>query len=102
MEVHLIERRIFNKQNDAITNTWETGYWRFTEEQAKSFERAHIYLHSAQAAPSHMGGIIRRYSMVETGEWAGRVIFYFTKSDDYTGVITDPEGWNRWHKIVPD
>ena len=99
MRLHLIERENFDKQLEPVTGESSTGYWHFSEAQARSFIGGTLYLHEAQNAASRRGGEIRDVRVIDDGKWEGRVVFYFKQLPECTGATTSSEGWNRWYKI---
>ncbi|MCK9364027.1 MAG: hypothetical protein M0P74_10595 [Syntrophales bacterium] len=57
---------------------WESGYWwRVGKTNANALIGGHIYLHSAQTAPSHQDGKITGYRIQHGGQFDGRYIFGF-------------------------
>jgi len=78
---------------------WESGYWwRVGKVNADALIDGHIYLHTAQAAPSHHGGIITGYRIHHEGEFMGRYVFRFRPTNQHIGVMGDPGLWSYRYK----
>jgi len=81
------------------SDEWESGYWwRVGQANANALRRGHIYLHAAQSAPSHHGGIIKGYRIQQGGEFKGRYVFRFLPTDQHIGVMAESGHWSYRYK----
>ena len=97
--IHLVERTDNVRKTDRSTNQWESGFWQVSEEVAKKLIGSDIYLHRSKLQPSHFGGEITGYRLVESGAQAGHVVFQVRARADCKGVKTDNKGWTNNQKI---
>lgn len=80
---------------------WESGYWwRVGKANAEALIGGHIYLHSAQAAPSHQGGKIIGYRIQQGGEFKGRYVFRFRPTNGHLGVMAEGRWSFRYKQMV--
>lgn len=103
--IHLIER-LGRLGGLEVVNfkarTWKSGYWKVSEQTARSLVEGDIYLHTAWADQSHFGGRITNYLVhIAPGEDVDqRIVFCFTALDDHKGVMAPP-GANGEKRIFP-
>jgi hypothetical protein len=102
MQIHLIEKNRGFTREDKFSQIWQSGYWKVNEDVAKSLVGGDIYFHPAKIKPSYFGGKILGYSVVEEGEWQGRIVFEFEFTREYKGVSAGKDGWGMDKKIVTD
>ena len=100
--IHFIERTDHVRKTDKLKNEWESGFWPVTEETAQKLVGASLYLHRTKNQPSHFGGRILSYRMVETGPSAGSVVFIVRATVDCKDVKVDSKGWSKDYKILWD
>jgi hypothetical protein len=98
-EVHLIERMGHVRTVDRTTDRYESEWWAIPPATAAKLVGGRIYLHKAQDKPSFFGGTITGYRVETEGEWAGRVIFAFTRDAAGKGVLSRG-GWGNEKKYV--
>ncbi len=93
-KVHLIERVTNVKLISKEKNEWASYSWAISEESAKKLIGGEIYLHKAQDAPSHFGGKILSYTVLndDHGDDAGRIVFVFQAGVEFKGVKAG-KGW---------
>jgi hypothetical protein len=104
--IHLIYKK--NRPEDAATidkcldgvDEWVSGNWAISEETAKAMVNGNLYFHSSQSAPSFFGGVILSTQRIQTGKYAGRVIFRFRFDQTFRGVRTTRTGWSQEKKII--
>ena len=81
------------------SQTYKSGYWWITIEQANSFKNGNIYFHQEQKSPSFLGGVIKD-CWVEQYKGQDRVVFKFESSSSHEGILPkNPDGWNRWMNV---
>jgi hypothetical protein len=97
--IHLLERVDNVRKTDRSKNEWESGNWLVTEEVAQRLVGSTLYLHRSKLQPSHFGGEITGYRLVESGAEAGHVVFQVRARADCKGVKTDNKGWTNNQKI---
>ena len=101
--IHLVERVDNVRKTDKSKNEWETGNWAVAEETAQKLIGSTLYLHRAKLQPSHFGGTILGFRVIEeSAPDAGRVVFKLRADADCKGVKTDGKGWSKDHKIFWD
>ncbi len=80
---------------------WESGYWwRVGRANADALIGGHLYLHSAQTASSHHGGIITGYRIQHDGEFEGRYVFRFRPTNQHIGVMAEGSWSFRYKQMV--
>jgi hypothetical protein len=98
--IHVVERLGNLSCLDKDKSEWESGFWVVSEDVAARLIGGLIYLHSGQLAPSHFGGAILSYRVVQSGDQAGRVVFHFRADTKCKNVRTSKKGWGNEKKIV--
>jgi hypothetical protein len=97
--LHLIERMGHVRAVDSAAGLYESEWWAIPPETAEKLVGGRLYLHKAQDKPSFFGGTISSYRVESNGEWAGRIIFSFTRDAAGKGVISRG-GWGNEKKYV--
>jgi hypothetical protein len=98
--IHLIEQKGNVWKVQGTTDEWESGYWVVAEETAAKLVGGNLYLHSAQAEPSHFGGAILGYRIQDGGPVSGRYIFRIRATVAHRGVQAGRAGWGNEKKLV--
>jgi hypothetical protein len=98
--IHLIEQKGNVWKVQGTTDEWESGYWVVSAETAERLKGGDLYLHSAQAEPSHFGGAILGYRIQEQGPVSGRYIFRIRATGAHRGVLAGRAGWGNEKKLV--
>jgi hypothetical protein len=81
------------------SQTYESGFWSFTIEQANTFKYGNIYFHRKQKSPSFLGGVIKD-CWIEQYQGQDRVVFKFESSSSHEGILPkNPDGWDRWMNL---
>jgi hypothetical protein len=81
------------------SQTYESGFWSFTIEQANAFKGGNIYFHQTQTSPSFLGGVIK-YCKVQQYHAQNRVVFIFEALASHEGILPkNPDGWDRWMNL---
>jgi hypothetical protein len=95
--IHLIQKDTELLPKPVVTGsqTYESGFWMLSIEQAESFIGGNIYFHEKQLSPSFFGGLIKSCWVQQDGKWKDRVVFKFEASASHKGIRPkNPEGWN--------
>jgi hypothetical protein len=99
-EIHLIERIQRLRKVPGADGEWDSGYWTVSKYTAEQLVGGAIYLHTAQDARSHFGGIILGYAVVPADqEFCGKIVFRFRRAEEQIGVISRG-GWGMEKKLV--
>ena len=101
-KIHLVERITNVKLLSKEQNKWTSYSWMISEETAQKLVGGEIYLHKAQNAPSHFGGKILSYELLDDqhGADAGRVVFNFQAGLEYKNIKAGKDAWGMEKKIV--
>lgn len=98
--IHLIEQKGNVWKVQGTTDEWESGFWVVAEDTAAKLVGGDLYLHSAQAEPSHFGGAILGYRVQDGGPVSGRYIFRLRPTAAHRGVEAGRSGWGNEKKLV--
>jgi hypothetical protein len=96
--LHLIERMGLEKPWPNEPGYTASGFWAFTEEQAKSFVGCFLFLHEGQSEPVRYAGEIVGVIEETEGKYAGRYIFKVKDDPRLNGLMPSHNGWQRWWK----
>jgi len=83
-------------------DTFSSGFWKLSEDTARSLIHGRIYFHERQREPSFYGGTIVGIERVLEGEYQDKIIFRFVFSADCRGVRTSRAGWAQEMKLSYD
>ena len=84
---------------DPAAGIYESEWWAIAPETAERLVGGRIYLHKGQDKPSFFGGTITASRVETEGQWAGRIIFTFTRDAAGKGVVSRG-GWGNEKKFV--
>jgi hypothetical protein len=101
-KIHFIERITHFELVDKDNHIWNSLAWALTEETAKKLIGAEIYFHRGQSLPSHFGGVIESYWVIDSGPDEGRIGFRMKADQKYKGIKTSKDGWSFEKKIEWD
>lgn len=99
-KIHLIEKESLVRCIDSSLNHYETGYWAISASTATKLLGGDLFLHKSQDSPSFFGGKVESFSVVDFGEYQGRVVFAIEASMKYKGIYAGKDGWGNEKKIV--
>lgn len=91
--IHFIETKNEIRQVPDTRDEWFSGNWHVSVQVAEKLIGGDFYVHWKQAAPSHHGGTILGFHLVEvTG--VSRVVFRYRFTPRHRGVYRR-SGWGR-------
>lgn len=97
--LHLIERMGLQAPwTEGDEQFSRSGYWAFTEKQARDFVGGYLFLHKTQASLAHYAGEIVGVIKQPSGKYAGRYVFKVRNEPSLIGTCTSRDGWAMWWK----
>ena len=100
--IHLIQNNpeLRPKPITPGSQTYESGFWAFTIEQANTFKDGNIYFHETQRSPSFFGGVIKD-CWVQQYNGQDRVVFKFEALASHKGMRPkNPDGWEGGNWVI--
>jgi len=96
--IHFVERKNNIHRVQGTPDEWESGYWVVGRDTADRLVGGDLYVHSRQDAPSHFGGVILGWRLVDDPnqpEIQGRLVFRIRATPLHRGVKVGPDGWGN-------
>jgi hypothetical protein len=102
--IHFVERKNNVRKMQGTVDQWESGYWVVSTATADRLVGGYLYLHERQNSPSHFGGVILGWRVVDDQSQPdihGRLVFLIRATVAHRGIKAGDEGWGNEKKIVP-